>query len=272
MTLEIRHFNGRFVLFESAIPVLTPRGNIVCSRYPGLMEMVAEDVQRFGLNPASAVSTFSLLVYYLDFAARITPQELNQGLLTDLQNDLFWDISAEISRNTPTWPQVFTPFIHRMGLTPNTPLDSGVLRCQILLELENLSQRQLMTLIAFNANLHSVFLGLSVIKGECDLNSVAVGLCRLAQDRLAKQEVYFDGEKTVEVLKDDFRPPISYLEKCHLPKDREEDYCRTHCIGNGTQESTDSARASGRLFQDVCGMHRLLRKFGEFSAFPDEVS
>lgn len=230
-----------WTLLEQDRPVRTPLGAPVGSRYRPLARRMLENVRTFGDHDFLPPTPYGLQVLYLDFARSLPPAHLAPAVLSCLED------------RGRGWPG---PIPHDPRLVEAARLTTCVDPLQTDPEVRReavsrLSTRALLAILAFDAQFEKPQVGLDVVTGRADLDSLSAGLCAFVAERRIGSGL--DGDPRY----------------CAPVADRNADFCREHCLPTIAPLPADDGKSPERT-PGRCGTRRILEGFRFFASFPEE--
>jgi hypothetical protein len=237
MDVNLRKSGEWWVVLDGDVPVRTPAGSPVVSRYRELIEEVARDVSRHGVDPTTRTTTYSLQASYLDFGIPVKRKALEENTASIWPDDLF------VVR--PVSPAFAAPLLALWG-PPD--LDRGAFREA----LRGLTLRQLMATMMAGNVLRSAVVGLRVVTTDADTLPLALGACERHFRWLGRGEAPEKGQVR-----------IGGSTGRHRPSDMDEAYCATACCAEGAKDP--------REFRVRCALHPILDRMRRWASFPEEV-
>ncbi|MHC4538364.1 MAG: hypothetical protein ACYS74_01110 [Planctomycetota bacterium] len=251
MSLEMHRINNSYVALDDEHQiVLTPAGSEIRTRFPRLLKETLEDLETHGPDPGEAISTYSLVCSYIDFARAASKQALIGIIFHDLRHDIVFDLPASPEAHHFLDRCYRNMLFDRIGIAPSqaVPPNLNRLKDRLMSELQVLSRRQLTVVIYFSANLGSALLGLAVVTHSINLGDLAQAYCARLHCYLTGQH---DSLGTGERVQYEYDPEVF-----------DEQYCDECCVGS---EYDHPVRLTSS-----CSVVQMLEKVQRFCGFPDE--
>jgi len=221
-------------------PPPTPMGQPMVSRYPALSERIREDWTLHGHESHLPSSAYRLQALYLDFG-RSAPAGVLAGSIVRLLGD-----PRNAARSLVGDPRLLEADRHSFG----TLLEDDAM--QVGRRGARLTQRALVTALAFNAHFWNVRLALVVVGDSQPLERAALGTCAFVAERRVGRSVGGDLR---------YYAPV---------RERRESFCNDCCLpAIASHPSDDRSCVPPRTGAD-CGVLRILEGFRFFASFPDE--
>ena len=250
MNYRIHQLKDTYVIVDIDQHCLTPGGKPLKSKNERLIQVAIDDLNRYGPDPTEALSTYSMLCSYIDFAQEQEKKELFKPIHSDIENDRAFDLPAD--------PELYT-FLMRCyenELYNKWDIRSGLhsysnekLTPLVLDELLKLSKRQIMTAIIFVAHFHSTTLALALVGDHIDQQNLAQGMCPKLLEHIVNQ--FADiviGQSKYEAL---------------FPQKNDIEYCEKVCC-------TDHFSKYPKHVDQRCAIYGLVESLYKFSQYPDE--
>jgi hypothetical protein len=208
-------------------------GTPVVSRHRALIDEVATDVARWGIDPTAKTTTFSLQASYLDFGLRVKREVLEENTAAIWPDDLF-----ALRPAAPALAEALRT------LWPDPEPDRAAFRES----LRALTLRQLIAAMTAGQVLRSALLGREVATTSRDLIPLTRGACGRFYDALQART-----------------PPGAVAPtRRHVPTQLDDAYCGGVCCAPGA--GPDAA------FPARCALYPLLDGMRRWASFPEEVA
>lgn len=259
---QIKQHGDIYRINENGKPFLTPDGNPMESRFKDLLENVVADLESFGADPNGPQSWYTILLSYIDFGLSLPVEKLISGVLERLPHEIIWKLPAHPILAFNRGQLYHTTLLKRIGIHPAKRIPDEDIMQIILPELRQLSRRQIMVSLLFAFNLNSPLLGLSVAKGEADLEDIGFAYCMLPQAKLEENNArgFMDG-------------PLEEDPRFYLPADPNMEFCKKLCLrdeDSDFEEEEEEEEQAVPSMKEGCAMYRLMEKFSRFAQYPDE--
>ncbi len=252
MSLQIRRIDDTYVALDDDHQiVLTPAGYEIRTRFPGLLQETLEDLETYGSDPEEAISTYSLVCTYIDFARRTSKQTLIEPIVHDLPHDIVFDLPASPEAHRFLYRCYRNVLFDRLGVVPSLAVPPGLdgVKDRLISKLHGLSKRQLSCVIYFSASLGSALLGLALVTHSINLGGLAQAYCSRLHRYFAAQS---DSVGIVEMEVYGYAPELF-----------DEQYCDSMCRVGSEYDHPVPLTSS-------CSVAQMLEKVQRFCGFPDE--
>lgn len=150
-----------YVIVDSKGSIKTPGGSEFASSDQRLIQLVYDDMNRYGPNPTKSSSFISLHASYLDFGCQVPQQELRRNILGGYSHD--WDVILQTYKEFDIQYKTasFTTSSEESGvvLDPIVYFGPAPEREEIITWLNSLSRRALASMQVCGGTFHSILLG-----------------------------------------------------------------------------------------------------------------